>query len=84
MNISANELKTRGALAIEEALTTETIATITVRGRRAYIVTTMNDYDDFREWQLDKALRETKNDLEAGCYEITNNIEKHISELRHD
>ncbi len=84
MNISANELKTRGALAIEDALTTETIATISVRGRRTYVVTTMDDYDDFREWQLDKALRETEHDLSTGKYEIVDNIDKHINELRND
>ncbi len=84
MNISANELKTRGALAIEEALSAETVATITVRGRRAFVVTTVEEYDDFREWQLDKALREAEQDLASGNFEVTNDVDKHIQELLND
>ncbi|MGR5308090.1 type II toxin-antitoxin system prevent-host-death family antitoxin [Vibrio mediterranei] len=84
MNISANELKTRGTQAIEEALSSDSVATITVRGRCAYVVTSVSEYDEFREWQLDKALKETEGDLQTGRFEVLDNIEDHIRDLSHD
>jgi len=66
--ITANDLKTKGIPIIEEALTDQDEAVITVRGRPKYVVMTMEHYDYLRECELDAALLEAKRDIAEGRF----------------
>ena len=66
--ISANDLKTKGVKAIEEALATQPEVAVSVRGQVKYIVMSEEHYQYLRECELEAALAESKADLDAGRY----------------
>jgi len=51
-SISANDLKTRGVGAIEQALTDQSEATVTVQGENRYVVMRCEHYARLRECDL--------------------------------
>lgn len=61
--ISANELKSRGGGAIDEALTVQSEISISVRGQVKYVVMSKEHYQYLRECELEAALAESKTDL---------------------
>ena len=64
--LTANDLKVRGIAAIESALTDQTEATISVRGKDRFVVMEVSQYEYLRGCELDAALAETRADLAAG------------------
>jgi hypothetical protein len=64
--LTANDLKVRGIAAIEEVLTDQTEATISVRGKARFVVMGMAQYHHLRECELDAALAQSQADLAAG------------------
>ena len=64
--LTANDLKVRGISAIEEALTHQTEATISVRGTQRFVVMEMAHYHYLRECELEAALVQSRSDLAAG------------------
>ena len=69
MNIlAANELKVKGVCALEDALSRDDQAFITVRGKTKYVVLTVDEYDNLRECELDKAFRDVQKDIADGNY----------------
>lgn len=78
--ITANELKTKGVAAIDEAINNSTEAIITVRGKEKFVVVTMEKYDYLRECELEAALLETKRDLEKGKI-FEESVEEHIARI---
>ena len=66
MNIVANELKTRGLGAIDDALKHDSEAIITVRGKSKYVAVSMDRYNYLRECELETALQEALEDIKAG------------------
>ena len=81
--ITANDLKTKGVVTIGKHLAKDHEAMITVRGKKRYVVMDIDHYNYLRECELEAALLEAKNDVEAGNY-IVENVEKHIERLRND
>ena len=81
--ITANELKTKGVVTIGEHLAKDHEAMITVRGKKRFVVMDIKHYNYLRECELEAALLEAKNDIEAGNY-IVENVEKHIKRLRNE
>ena len=65
-NIPANELKTRGVKAIEQALADSTEAIVSVRGKDKYVVMSFEQYSYLRTCELDAAIHETRKDLAEG------------------
>ena len=78
--ISANDLKTRGVGAIEQALGDQNEVSVTVRGQMKYVVMTREQYAHLRECDLDAALAESKADLDAGRF-VKESVEQHIERL---
>ena len=78
--ISANDLKTRGVSAIEQALADRQEAAVTVRGQSKYIVMSREQYAYLRECELEAALAESKADLDAGRF-VSESVEQHIKRL---
>ncbi len=65
-HLTANDLKVRGIAAIEEALTDQTEATISVRGAQRFVVMEMSHYHYLRECELEAALAQSRADVAAG------------------
>jgi PHD/YefM family antitoxin component YafN of YafNO toxin-antitoxin module len=78
--ISANDLKTKGVKAIEEALATQPEVAVSVRGQVKYIVMSEEHYQYLRECELEAALAESKADLDAGRY-VKETVAQHIRRI---
>ncbi len=78
--ISANDLKTKGVSAIEQALADQPEASVTVRGQMKYIVMSREQYAHLRECELEAALAESKADLDAGRF-VKESVEQHMKRL---
>ena len=74
--ITANDIKTRGVKAIEEALKKRDRVPITVRGKVKYVVMEVEDYDEMRANELELAYQAVMKDYENGDY--TTSIEEHL------
>jgi len=79
-SISANDLKTKGVGAIEQALDGQVEAAVTVRGKPKYVVMSHEEYVRLRECELEAALAESKADLDAGRF-VKESVEQHIKRL---
>lgn len=64
--LTANDLKVRGVAAIEDVLTGQTEATISVRGKDRFVVMGVAQYHYLRECELEAALAQSKADVAAG------------------
>ena len=78
--ITANELKIKGATAVESCLSEHEEAIISVRGRDKYVVMDLEKYAKLREYELEVALLEAKADIEAGRYS-TVSIADHMRQV---
>ena len=78
--ISANELKTRGVTAIENALTETTEAIVSVRGKDTYVVMSLDQYSHLRTCELEAALHETRKNLAEGRF-ATNCPADHLKHI---
>jgi PHD/YefM family antitoxin component YafN of YafNO toxin-antitoxin module len=79
-HISANELKTRGIAAIEQALATEQEAIVSVRGKDRFVILDMAQYQRLRECELEVALAEARSDVAAGRV-MRESPEAHLARL---
>ena len=75
--ISANDLKTRGVGAIEQALQEQAEVSVTVRGDVRYVVMSKDQYQYLRECELEAALAESKSDLDAGRF-VKETVAQHL------
>ncbi len=62
-SITANELKTKGISALENALESDDEAIITVRGKDKYVIVDLKKYSKMREYELEVALLEARADI---------------------
>ena len=76
----ANELKTRGVGAIDDALKHDSEAIITVRGKSKYVAVSMDRYNYLRECELETALQEALEDIKAGKG-VSMSADEHIAQL---
>ena len=80
MVIPANDLKTKGVSIIESMLETLDEVLISIRGKNKYVVVDMKRYNYLRECELEKALRDTQEDIENGRSRVLTS-EQHFEEL---
>jgi hypothetical protein len=78
--LTANELKTRGVSAVEEALQQSEELMISVRGQSRYVIMDIEKYNRLRELELAAAVAETKADYAAGRY-TTETIAEHLQKV---
>jgi hypothetical protein len=78
--LTANDIKVRGIAAIEEALTEQTEATISVRGKQRFVVMEMAQYHYLRECELEAALMQSRADVSAG-HAIQETADAHMRRL---
>ena len=79
-SLSANDLKTRGVAAIEEALGQQTEALVSVRGKDKYVVMEVAQYHYLRECELDAALAQSQADIAAGRY-VVESAQQHMERV---
>ena len=79
--VVANDLKTKGIKAIEEALLDQLEAPVSVRGRVRYIVMSQEQYQYLRECELEAAIAESKADLAGGRF-VKETVAQHIKRLQ--
>jgi hypothetical protein len=80
--VVANDLKTKGIKAIEDALLGQLEAPVTVRGQVKYVVMNQQQYQYLRECELEAALAESKADLAGGRF-VKETVAQHIKRLKH-
>jgi hypothetical protein len=81
--LTANELKTRGVSAVEEALQQSEELMISVRGQSRYVIMDIEKYNRLRELELAAAVAETKADYAAGRY-TTETIAEHLQKVTYN
>ncbi|MFO8068722.1 MAG: hypothetical protein R6U02_01900, partial [Alkalibacterium sp.] len=64
--VTANDLKVKGVSIIDEKTSETGEAIISVRGKNNYVVLSMEEYIQLREYELDAAIKESKEDMAAG------------------
>lgn len=80
--LTAQELKTKGAQGLSEKTKKFKEVVVTVRGKDAYVVLTMQQYNYLRGCELEAALAESERDIAQGKFAIKS-IAKHIRDLKH-
>lgn len=78
--LTANELKTRGVSAVEEALQQSEELMISVRGQSRYVIMDIEKYNHLRELELAAAVAEAKADYAAGRYS-TETVAEHLQKV---
>jgi PHD/YefM family antitoxin component YafN of YafNO toxin-antitoxin module len=78
--ISANDLKTKGVGAIDQALQEHTEVPVTVRGEVKYVVMSKEHYQYLRECKLSAALAESEADLAAGRF-VKETVAEHLRRI---
>ena len=81
VQITANELKTKGINNFEDLFDQEKEAVITVRGVEKYVIMDIDKYNSFREYELLAALNEVKNEVKNKEY-VIESVEDHIKRIR--
>ncbi len=81
VEVSANELKTKGISSLSAVIEEQKAAVITVRGKNKYVVMDFETYNHLRECELEAAVMETRMELEAGDV-FTDTVEEHIRRIR--
>ena len=79
--IVANDLKTKGIKAIEDALLGQLEAPLSVRGQVKYVVMSQQQYQYLRECELEAALAESRADLAGGRF-VKESVAQHILRLK--
>lgn len=79
MEITANEIKTRGVSALNGITESGTEALITVNGKVKYVVIPIAKYTKLRELELELALNESLNDFESGKYHL--GVDEHLKRI---
>ena len=79
-SIPANELKTRGVSAIEQALADGSEAIVSVRGKDKYVVMSFEQYSHLRTCELEAGIHEARADMAAGRY-VRESAVDHLNRL---
>ena len=78
--LAANDLKVKGVKAIEEEMEHFDEVGITVRGKVKFVVMKVEKFDKLREYELDKALAEARQDIKEGRF-VIETLDEHIKRL---
>ena len=78
--ISANDLKTKGIGAIEQALIEQSEASVSVRGQVKYVVMSQAQCQYLRECELEAALAESRADMDAGRF-VAESVAEHLNRI---
>ncbi len=79
--ITANDLKTKGVNAIDEATHEGSEAFISIRGKNKFVVLSLDKYNYLRECELEAALFEARKDIKNDKFFIES-VDDHIKRIK--
>jgi len=79
--ITANELKKKGVSLLEDKVGKNEETIVTVRGKNKYVIIGMEKYNQYREYELNAAIMETREDIKKGNF-IIESVDDHIKRLK--
>jgi hypothetical protein len=79
-HLSANDLKTRGVVAIEAALQDAPDAIVSVRGKERFVVMDLAHYQHLRECELEVALAQARAQVQSGQV-IRESAKAHVARI---
>jgi len=79
MEITANEIKTKGISAIDGIFMGGDDAVITVKGKKKFVIIPIEKYNKIRELELELAVREVKDDIATG--RSYTGVKKHLKKV---
>ncbi|NQZ06698.1 MAG: prevent-host-death protein [Algicola sp.] len=84
ISLTAIELKRGGVSALKQAMQKGDThqVTIDVRGKSEFVVLDIEQYNAFRENELDKAIKEAETDYANGHYDVVDDFDKLAEELQ--
>ncbi len=82
MQITAQQIKTRWTAIIEEGMKDSDELFLSVRWKSKYVIINIKTYNKYRELELERAIIESKQDLESWKY--LDNIDDHIKQLKNE
>jgi PHD/YefM family antitoxin component YafN of YafNO toxin-antitoxin module len=80
VTITANELKTKGISVLDKITNHKTEAILTFRGKSEYVIMPIELYNKYREYELENALQESKENLKQGKF-FEESVDKHIKRI---
>ena len=82
-SITASELKRGGVSALKQAMQSadEQQVVINVRGKPEFVVLNIEQYNAFREYELDQAIKEAATDYANGNYDVVEDFDQLAKEL---
>jgi len=80
MIVSANELKIKGVSFIDKLLKKYNEIFITFRGKKKFVVLSIDEYEKLKEAELEKIIRQAENDYTSGKV-IKETADEHFKRL---
>jgi len=79
VSINANDLKRNGIAGIERAMlnSLENSVTVDVRGKAKYVILSVDEFNQYREYQLEQAISEAKLCIDNGQFTTIKDIENY-------
>ena len=79
--VTANELKKKGVSLLGDKVGKDEETIITVRGKNKYVIMGIEKYNQYREYELNAAIVETREDIKKGSF-IIESVDDHIKRLK--
>ena len=85
-SITANELKRNGVAGIERVMSQshESSVMVDVRGKTKYVILSAEEFNQYREYQLDLAISEAEVSLANGNYSTIDDIDNYAETLEQE
>ncbi|GAW95737.1 MULTISPECIES: hypothetical protein [Colwellia] len=82
-SITANELKRNGVAGIERVMLAshDSSVMVDVRGKTKYVILSADEFNQYREYQLDQAIKEAEQSLANNEFEIIKNFDGYAQVL---
>ncbi|MFT7005921.1 MAG: hypothetical protein ACJAXJ_000423 [Colwellia sp.] len=82
-SITANELKRNGVAGIERVMSAshDCSVMVDVRGKTKYVILSADEFNQYREYQLDQAINEAEQSLANNEFEVIKNLDAYAQVL---
>jgi len=83
LSINANDLKRNGIAGIERAMLNddENGVMVDVRGKAKYVILSIEEFNQYREYQLDQAIAEAEHCIAKGEYSVIKDLDNYALAL---
>jgi len=83
LSINANDLKRNGIVGIDRAMSNggDNSLMVDVRGKAKYIILSVDEFNQYREFQLAEAIKEAEQCIAKGDYTTIEDIDNYALEL---